>query len=677
MLKRIAPICLCLALAPSIHGQETRPPDASKPANTAKPAEASKPADSAKPAAKPADAAASQARAVMNGEQVIRILDETVNWYRMLGVQQQASTQPSDLLILYANRQTADRVVALAFELARANAELLSSQAEVEPTKAPDPSAESAHELSLQEKQQELDTRRATIQSDIAAAQKQLPDATGAERTELQAKIAELQSELDLVNARRNMLSTMVEFAHETDANGSGVSALKEHINAIAASIPAATPGAMPELGATDDAAGTAAAPNGSGTAPSAAPETSGGSRFGIWDLLSNVLRLSNKLSTIDEIDRRTAALQKTFNNIRSSPEKQIKALAARDDELLARPAAGGTADLKSARAEYDTLAWLFSQTSSIVVPLSKADVLLEQYRNNLASWHDSTRSQYRSALLALATRFGVLLLILAAVFVAGELWKYAVFNYVHEIRRRHQLLLVRRIVVWLVAGAIVVLAFATEASSFATFAGLLTAGIAVAMQSPIVSVVGYFFLIGRYGLRVGDRVQIGTVTGEVIELGLVRLHLMELGPQYRPTGRIVAFANSVVFQASGGIFKQIPGVNLAWRELTLTIPGDGDFAGIKQRLSDAAEHVLKDYRDEFDRQTHALQKASSSMGAAERPQAYVQLRFSAGSIEATVRYPVPLQRAGEVEERMSRALLDAVRGQPAGAPQLAPQSTH
>ena len=67
-------------------------------------------------------------RAVMTGEQVVQILDETVDWYRTLGTQQQAATQPSDLLILYANRQTADKVMALAFEIARANAELISSE---------------------------------------------------------------------------------------------------------------------------------------------------------------------------------------------------------------------------------------------------------------------------------------------------------------------------------------------------------------------------------------------------------------------------------------------------------------------------------------------------------------------------------------------------------------------
>ncbi len=606
-------------------------------------------------------------RAVMSGDQVVRILDETVDWYRMLGVQQQSSTQPSDLLILYANRQTADRVVALAFELARANTELLSSQAEIEPAKSPDPSA---HEQSLDDKRRELDARRTTIQSDIAATKKQLEDAKAPARSELQAKLAELQSELDLVDARRNLLGTMTEFERQSDANGTGVSALKNHINAIAASIPAAAPGAMPELGGTEATAATAGAP---GAGPAQTTQAAAAaSRFGIWDLASNLVRIQNKLSTIDEIDRRTAALQKTFNDIRASPEKQIKALADRGDALAARRASSDPADVKSARDEYDTLAWLFSQTSSILVPLSKAGVLLEQYRSNLSSWHDATRTQYREALMALATRAGFVLLILAAVFVAGELWKRAVFNYVQEVRRRHQLLLVRRIVVWAIAIAIVGIAFATEATSFATFAGLLTAGIAVAMQSPIVSLVGYFFLIGKYGLRVGDRVQIGTVTGDVIDLGLVRLHLMELGPQYRPTGRVVAFANSVVFQTSGGIFKQIPGVSLAWREFTLAVPGDGDFAAVKQQLLDAAHRVLEDYREEFDRQTRALQRASSSR-ATEAPQADVQLRFSSGSIEAIVRYPVPLQRAAEVEERMSRALLETVRGHAEESAQLAP----
>lgn len=348
--------------------------------------------------------------------------------------------------------------------------------------------------------------------------------------------------------------------------------------------------------------------------------------------------------------------------------------LSARGDEVAARSGGSDAAALRAARNEYDIVAWLFAQTSSILVPLTKAGVLLDQYRSNLDSWRDSTRSQYFAALKTLAARMAFLFLLLAAVFGGGELWKRAAFKYVQETRRRHQLLLVRRIVVWAVAFVIIGIAFATEASSFATFAGLLTAGIAVAMQSVLVSIVGYFFLIGKYGLRVGDHVQIGSVSGEVIDLGLVRLHLMELGPQHGPTGRVVALANSVVFQASGGIFKQIPGVSLAWRELSLSLPADADYAATKERLLGAASHVLENYREELERQTRELNK--TSWGTTEEAQAQVQLRFSRDSIEAIVLYPVPLQRAAEVEERMSRALLEAARDSARTTGQLTAQPT-
>jgi len=636
MLERIAAICLSLTLVMGALAQDVEPQAASPLA----------------------------ARAVMTSDQVVQILDETVGWYRMLGIQQQSATQPSDLLILYANRQAADRVVALAFELARANTELLSSEAELQQAAAPE--VESSPQA-LQRDERELEARRTRIQADIAATQRQLAAADTVERSELQAKAAELQSELDLVNAQRNLLNNMMELALETDANGSGVTALKERINAIAASIPAAS-GVMPELGAEADTPG-------SGTAALVTSEQVAARRVGIWDLGANVLRLQSKLSTIDDIDRQTEELQQTFTQIREMPEQRIKDLSARGDELGARTAASDTAEIKAARGEYDTIAWLFAQTSSILVPLTKAGVLLGQYRNNLDSWRDATRTQYRSALKMLAARLGMLLLLLGAVFGAGELWKRAVFNYVQETRRRHQLLLVRRFAIWVVALAIIGIAFATEASSFATFAGLLTAGVAVAMQSVLVSIVGYFFLIGKYGLRVGDRVQIGSVTGEVIDLGLVRLHLMELGPQHGPTGRVVALANSVVFQASGGVFKQIPGVSLVWRDVSLTLSADADYVAIKERLLAAAGRVLENYREDLERQARELQK-TSAWSAAEKIEPQVQLKFSSDSIEATVRYPVPLQRAAEVEERMSRKLLDAVRERAAGSAQLTVQPT-
>ena len=604
------------------------------------------------PAAPPARAITS--RAVMTGEQVVRILDETVDWYRTLGAQQQSATQPSDLLILYANRQIADRVVGLAFEIARANAELLSSEADVAQKTAADAASSPQ---AMQRVQQQLDGRRAEIQAEITSTQRRLAAAPKAEGAELQARISELQSELDLVNARRNFHGSLSQFTYQSDRNGAGVNALKAHIDAIAVSIPSLSGGAGPAGTAAGSSLGSAAAPTGS--RPLSSGSNNGSGRLGIWDLAANVLRLSNKIRTIDAVDRSTAALQDTFTKIRNPPQEKIKALSARGDVLAEQADSSNGADLKGVRDQFDTLAWLFKQTAAILLPLSQEGVLLDQYRHNLSSWRDSAKSQYFDALKALGVRLAILLALLAIVFAAAEAWRRGVLRYVQELRRRSQLLLVRRIVLWALVVAIVGFTFATDLGSLATFVGLLTAGLAVAMQSVLVSIVGYFFLIGKYGIRVSDRVQIGSVTGEVIDLGLVRLHLMELSGQ-GPTGRVVAFANSIVFQASGGIFKQIPGVNLAWHDMTLTLPPKAVPSAMKERLLAVANEVLGEYSEDIARQTREIQK-TTSLHAGGEAKAQVQLRFSASGVEALVRYPVQLQRAAEIDERMSRELLNVI----------------
>jgi len=606
-------------------------------------------------AAGPSAAGATVSRAsVLTGEQVVQILDETVDWYRTLGTQQQNATQPSDLLILFANRQTADKVVALAFEIARANAELLSSEAS-----SGQGAAEAASPQSLTQQQNQLDAQRQSIQQEIDAGRKKLAS-SGKDKQDIEAKLPELQGELAMVNARKNLLDTMTEFVNTTDPKAAGANALKAQIDAIAATIPSSS-----------SSANAAASPSGtgssSGASSSAAPPAGNDgraapARYGIWDLATEALRQRNKIETIDLINRHTVALAETFEKTGAQPLTQLKTYAARSEALAAQADNAGSGALKDLRSEFDTLAWLFKQTSEILIPLTKEQVLLRQYQHNLGNWRESAARQYHDALTALAVRSGIVAGILAIVFALAEVWRRAVLRYAHEPRRRYQLLLVRTIVLWTIVCAVVGLSFVTEISTFATFAGLLTAGLAVAMQSVLVSVVGYFFLIGKYGIRVGDRIQIGAVVGEVIDLGLVRMHLMELNQQgpLGPTGRVVAFANLIVFQASGGLFKQIPGVNLSWHETTLTLPAVKDYAALKDRLLAAISAVLSNYSEEIARQTKEISRTTASSSVSDTtPQ--VQMHLANGQMQALVRYPVHLQHAAEIDERVAQAVLKVI----------------
>ena len=591
--------------------------------------------------------------AVLTGEQVVQILDATVDWYRTLGTQQQHATQPSDLLILFANRQTADKVVGLAFEIARANAELLSSEAS-----AAQGAADASSPQSLTQQQNQLDTQRQSIQREIDAGRQKLAGA-GKDKQDIEAKLPELQGELAMVNARKNLLDTMTEFVNASDPKAAGANALKAQIDAIAATIPSssANVAAAPSVSASSSATASSAAPPTSNDVGRPAP-----ARSGIWDLGAEVLRQRNKIDTIDLIGRHTAALAETFEKISAQPLNQLKAYAARSDSLAAQADSASSSALKDLRSEFDTLAWLFKQTSEILVPLTKERILLQQYRHNLGNWRDSAQRQYYDALTALAVRSGIVAGILAIVFVLAEVWRRAVLRFAHEPRRRYQLLLVRTIVMWTIVIAVVGLSFVTEISTFATFAGLLTAGLAVAMQSVLMSVVGYFFLIGKYGIRVGDRIQIGAVVGEVIDLGLVRMHLMELNQQgpLGPTGRVVAFANLIVFQASGGLFKQIPGVNLSWHETTLTLPSVKDYAALKDKLLAAISAVLSNYSDEIARQTREIERTTATSSVSDAtPQ--VQMHLANGQMLALIRYPVHLQHAAEIDERVAQAVLKVI----------------
>src|SRR5205823_192926 len=237
---------------------------------------------------------------------------------------------------------------------------------------------------------------------------------------------------------------------------------------------------------------------------------------------------------------------------------------------------------------------------------------------------------------------------------------------YIHDVRRRYQFLLLRRVVMWVAIILIIVLAFATQLGSAVTFAGLITAGVAVALQNVIVSVVAYFFLIGKYGIRVGDRVQIAGVTGEVVDIGLVRIHVMELGGpgDSQPTGRIVALSNSIVFQPTAGLFKQIPGTSFVWHELKLTLASDTDYHTAKERIMQSVSEALAEYRDSMEAQRRSMEMNLTTIAPTDfKPK--IRLHYISSGIEADVRYPVAMDKAAEIDDRLMRGLMAALEQEP------------
>jgi small-conductance mechanosensitive channel len=611
----------------------------------------------------------SGASAVPQGPELLQFLNQTLNWNRGLGTERQIATEASDAIVVNDNRNIADRVVRLAFQFARAEAADLAKQSSTEGTANPN-SAASQYQ-SLMQLSAKLDTRVKELQAELEAARKSMENATGRKRRDLESLVAETQSELELAQVRRDAIHSMSDFVTGASASGLGASGLRSQVEAMARSLP--TELSQPENSNSDSNSSAGQHLNSDSVLPGTRAQPSG-----IWGLVSDLIRLSAKNRTIEDRIAQTDALIQSSRTLRAPLVSRLKQLSQQGDAIAVQANSSDASQLSKQKQSLDALTAQFKQLSNAVVPLGKQGILLGVYKTSLANWQSTVKVEYRADLRGLLIRLSFLAIVLGFVFGLGEVWRRTIVRYVHDPRRRYQFLLLRKIVLWCSIALVVAFAFASQIGSVATFAGLITAGVAVALQNVILSIAGYFFLIGRFGIRVGDRVQIAGVTGEVVDIGLVRLHLMELGSggANSPSGRIVAFSNSIVFQPTAGIFKQIPGTNFVWHEVSLQLPAESDYHEIAERLQSAVETVFADYRDELDKQRRYMEKTLSTASVTElRPRH--RLRVAANVVEVVIRYPVDFQHANEIDDRVTRELLRAMGKEPSlrvqgkGAPSL------
>ncbi len=626
--------------------------------------------------------AQSQNSAPPSSNDVISFLNQTISWYRHAPVEEQLATEPRDVIFVDEDRRLSDQIIRLSFEFAEAEAQSLTPAATPQSADQPDQSA--SGDASGQSRYQAIlnmaaksDQLVKQTQLEVDSLREKLDAATGKRRESLRSQVAEVQSELELAETRRDTMRAMVEFMGGANSGGTGSSTLRAQVEELERTVPAVSTTAT----AAKSAAGQLAESRATSPLSSAAVSAAGNQKepVGILGLVTEIVSLSRKSHSLDETILMTNSLAQSATQLRTPLVATLKKAAQQGDQISNQPDSTDPAVLKQQKAQLDTLSAEFKKYSLAVLPLSKQRVLLDLYKRSLTSWRDAVNAEYKSDLRSLALRLAALAAVLLVVVGFSELWRRAIFRYVKDVKRRYQFLLLRRILLWFSISLIVAFAFSTELGSLATFAGLLTAGVAVALQNVILSIAGYFFLIGKYGIRVGDRVQIAGVTGEVVEIGLVRLHMMEIasgGSDAQPTGRVVAFSNSVVFQPTGGVFKQIPGTNFVWHEITLTLAPETNFRAVEERLLSAVESVYAEYRERIELQHKHLEKTVGPKAAGSlKPQG--RLHLTKAGLEVVIRYPLELENASELDDRITREVLDAIEREPrlklvgSGAPNL------
>lgn len=595
-----------------------------------------------------------------NDAAIIRHLDVAIEWYKQLMGADESAGQPSDAYYLENARSLAKQAVQLAFQSAEAEAALLLSEKEVD--SGPGFSSQTSDEKqNITKAVANSAAQIGQIQTQLETLNSQIPKAAGKKLQELTSQRDSLQDQLEFDKTLQEALQKLSAFMSESTGKKAG---LQMEIDDLKKSVP--------DLFAPATGKG---APSASSTAPTKTPQATG--LFGQAAILFSSL---GDLRAIKQLIDGAGTVIAAAREVQVPLRTKLRQTIAQGHNLANLPSAQDPASVQANRTELTLLTAQFKHISSAAIPLAQEIILLEESQASMRQWQVSVHKGYKSVLESFLAHVALLLIGIGVVMGISEVWRKATFRYVRDSVRRHQLLLLRRFVTAFLLAVVLVIGFVSEFGSLATFAGFLTAGIAVALQTVILSVAAYFFLLGRHGIRVGDRISISGVTGDVIDVGLVRLSLMELsgaGSDVHPTGRLMVVSNSVLF--SGTLFKQIPGTAYAWHELHVKLQSGGDFTMAEKKMLEAVSSIYSLYRGSLEQQQQALEGWMAVSTAVPSPQSSLQLVEN--GLDLIVRYPVILHQETEIDNKMAKKVMEVINSDPGlkaevGSPTIRPAIT-
>lgn len=302
------------------------------------------------------------------------------------------------------------------------------------------------------------------------------------------------------------------------------------------------------------------------------------------------------------------------------------------------------------------------ARIKNVLVDLDRRDVDFDKLETIYTDW-DALVSQRRNSVgwIILATFALIVLVLVAARAVA--MWGRKVFPDLTDDRTRLRHVRVPIALFVQIVGAVIVFVIIFgRPAQISTMIGLFGAGLAVVMKDFIVAFCGSFVLMGKNGMRKRDWVEIEGVTGEVIDVGLLRTVLLEAGnwtDSGHPTGRKVAIVNS--FAIEGHYFNFTTSGQWLWDELHVSVPlADAD--KVRDVMDDIRSKAAELIKGDAETAKADWEYATRSYGPCDFPPASsVYLRPDSSGLQIVVRYIT--HAAGRYERRaqVTKLILDTM----------------
>jgi len=290
-----------------------------------------------------------------------------------------------------------------------------------------------------------------------------------------------------------------------------------------------------------------------------------------------------------------------------------------------------------------------------------------QQLANVYGKWADQVLLQHRIVLHLILQSLALIAFILISVILCNEVVRRLMERPTLDGRRMRTLRTLTELGVQFLGFLLILLVIFGVPEQMSTILGLATAGLTVALQAFILAFLGWFILMGKNGIRVGDWVEINGVGGEVIEIGLFRTTMLETGnwtDQGHPTGRRVTLLNN--FAISGQYFNFSTVGQWMWDEISVNVPASSDTYAMVERIHRAVvEETQKDAQLAEEEWKRTLRRSGLSQFSATPS---VNLRPAASGLDLIVRYVTSASDRYDMRNRLYKQVVEVLH-QPAALP--------
>ena len=303
-----------------------------------------------------------------------------------------------------------------------------------------------------------------------------------------------------------------------------------------------------------------------------------------------------------------------------------------------------------------------FADKQKNLSDLDRQIVDYQELATTYTDWSQLVRSNQKAAIHRILTSIIWIVLIVLIVYIACRLIDHFLVDLTQERKTLRTLRVIMRFAVQAIGILVGIFVLFGIPSQMSTILGLAGAGLTVALKDFIVGFFGWFVLMGKNGIRVGDWVEINGVVGEVVEVNWLRTVLLETGnwtDSGHPTGRKVAFVNS--FAIEGHFFNFSTSGQWLWDELELSIPPDKDPYTVIEEIQKLIEKETAANAQKAEQEWQHSTSRYRVQSVSAKPA--INLRPTGSGVEVHLRYITNANERYAMRANLYRALVELLHG--------------